>query len=108
MCACMCVCVRACLRVCMCGPTVGGELPVGLALGLLTVGGVQEVLVAHVALAAAEEDVGGLLPLHTLAAAGRTGTRSDSYACWVRYCTHRHGSASTRTCARTLRWAFMS
>lgn len=31
--------------------------------------GVQELLVAHVALTAAEENVGALLPLHTLATA---------------------------------------
>lgn len=47
--------------------TVGsGVVRVALGRGL---GGVQELLVAHVALAAAEEDVGTLLPLHTLVTA---------------------------------------
>lgn len=35
-------------------------------VGLQRLGGIQEPLVAHVAFAAAEEDVGTLLPLHTL------------------------------------------
>lgn len=47
--------------------TVGGRV-VRVALGR-GLGGVQELLVAHVAFAAAEEDVGTLLPLHALVTA---------------------------------------
>ena len=35
----------------------------------LHLGGIQKLLIAHVAFAAAEEDVGTLLPLHTLVTA---------------------------------------
>jgi len=58
--------------VCACRPvrTVGGGVVrVDLRRG---VRGVQEPLVAQVAFAAAEEDVGALLPLHTLVTAEDT------------------------------------
>lgn len=66
------VCVRCRIR------TEGGGvalLVVGLRLGR-----VQELLVAHVALAAAEEDVGTLLRLHALVTAEDTAIVSSTDA----------------------------